>query len=379
MRKILFRSTILIIVIISCFFITGAEVPEKSKVKAYILMEPETGTIIEEFNSHEKVNVGYLVKLMSILLIAEDIDNGKYSLNDMFTVSENVNGTKGAVIWLEQGDKISVEELLKAVIIGNANDALMVLIENSSENTDRFIMDMNAKAFDLGIRNTFFSTPYGYSTENAFASAHDIALICSELIKYDFLMPLFSSWREFIRDGKVELVNENSLARSYSDHVGFKACHSDESLYCVAEGARKDDGRSFISIVLGAEDSDTAFNVSKKMIKKAFSEYRIISTMFPEEMLMPVKVRGGRTNAVEITIRQEANVVVPKSLSELRSKVVLPNYLTAPLRSEQPIGTIAFYNDKKLVFETEIITKTEVKVLDFIYVFERLLSKLIEK
>ena len=168
MRKILFRSTILIIVIISCFFITGAEVPEKSKVKAYILMEPETGTIIEEFNSHEKVNVGYLVKLMSILLIAEDIDNGKYSLNDMFTVSENVNGTKGAVIWLEQGDKISVEELLKAVIIGNANDALMVLIENSSENTDRFIMDMNAKAFDLGIRNTFFSTPYGYSTENAF-------------------------------------------------------------------------------------------------------------------------------------------------------------------------------------------------------------------
>lgn len=379
MRNYLFRALALLISGLICAAALSAEIPEREKIRAYILIEPETGTIIDEYNGDVKFGVGYLVKLMSILIIAEDINSGKYTLNDELIASESVRGTKGAVIWLEPGDISTVEELLKAVIIGNANDALTVLIERSAENIDTFIMNMNAKAFDLGIRNTYFTDPYGYSTDNTLATAHDIALICSELFKFDFLKPIFSTWREFIRSGKTELVNENSLSRTFSEHIGFKACHSDKSLFCIAEGAEKSDGRRFVSVVLGADNEDIAAQTAKKLIKGGFKDYTITSTMFPEEMLMPVKVKGGRENAVEICVKESTSIVVPRDCHEVYSKVIFPNYLTAPVRSEQPVGIVAFYNEKRLVFETEIITKTEVKCLDFPYIIKHLLSKLIEK
>ena len=159
---------------------------------AYILIEAETKSVIEEHYSDLKLNSGYLTKLMSILLISESIAEGEMTLSDELTASESVRNTKGSVIWLECGDKITVEELLKSVIIGNANDALTVLAEKVSGNVGSFVMDMNAKAFDLGMRSTQYISPYGYYNENEYTSAHDVALVCAELTKYDFLTPYFS-------------------------------------------------------------------------------------------------------------------------------------------------------------------------------------------
>ncbi|MDE7225359.1 MAG: serine hydrolase, partial [Ruminococcus sp.] len=197
-----------ICIIIAVILTAGLIFPENihaediSGTSAYVLMEASTGMVLEEENSSKHLNIGYLSKLMTILLIAEDIETGKYLLSTELTASESVKDTKGSVIWLETGDRMTVDELLKAVIVGNANDAVTVLAEKSERNIENFTMRMNSEAFDLGLRDTAFLSPYGYYDEREYSTAHDVAVICSELTEYDFLKPYFKIWRDFIKEGK---------------------------------------------------------------------------------------------------------------------------------------------------------------------------------
>lgn len=373
MKKII--AAIMSFVVLSTF-IKPISADCEGSSKAYILMEASTQMVLDSENSDIPLNVGYLSKLMTILLIAEDIETGKYLMSTELTASSSVTGTKGAVIWLEAGDKMTVEELLKAVIIGNANDAVTVLAEKSEQSVESFVMRMNTEAFDLGLRNTAFYSPYGYFDEREHTTAHDMAVICSQLVKYDFLRPFFKMWRDFVKSGQTELVSENKLANSYERHVGFKVCHSEETGYNIAEAGMDEAGTCFISVVLGAENEDEMYKKARSLIRSGFTDYKVTATMFPDEMLMPVKVRGGCDNAVEIRIRGQSRLVVPKAVKELSTAVVLPEYLTAPIKSGQKIGTAVFYSDKNCVCEIDIITVKNVEKLSFPYVLKKTLSNI---
>lgn len=373
-----------ICIIIAVILTAGLVFPENihaedtSAASAYVLMEASTGTVLEEENSSKQLNIGYLSKLMTILLIAEDIETGKYLLSTELTASDSVTDTKGSVIWLETGDKMTVDELLKAVIVGNANDAVTVLAEKSERSIENFTMRMNSEAFDLDLRDTAFLSPYGYYDEREYSTAHDVAVICSELAEYDFLKPYFKIWRDFIKEGQTELVNENTLARTYENHRGFKASHSEESGFCIAEAGENESGICYIAVVLDAPDSDTSFSEARQLIKKGFNNYKVTATMFPDEMLMPVKVRSGRETAVEISLRRQSRLVIPKNVSELSTAVVIPEYLNAPVKQGQVIGTAAFYSEKNQVCEIDIIAENDVEKLDFLYVFKEMLLNLLK-
>lgn len=343
----------------------------------YVLIETSTQTVIESRNPDLKVNAGYMSKLMSVLVIAQSIETGKFHLTDELTASGTVTGTKGSVIWLQQGDKLTVDELLKGVIIGNANDALTVLAEKSHRTVEEFVSQMNSVAFDLGLRNSAFTNPYGYYSENDYTTAHDIAVISAELTRYDFLTPYFQIWREFIKLGKTELVSENTLTRTFDGHIGFKACHSENAGYCISEGALREDC-SYIAVVLKAPDENTSFSTAKKLINKGFREFKVTVPAFLDELLIPMKVKSGQENAVEIMLESQNSVVVPKASSEITNKIVIPDYITAPVRKGQKIGTMAFYNGETLVFETDIITKNEVKKSDLSFTVKKSLSNLLK-
>ena len=370
---------LLVLFILISFIFISADVTEFSEPEAYVLIEADTGTVINAKNEKTRMNAGYLSKLMSILVIAMYIDNGQLSISEELTASERVNGTKGSVIWLQSGDKLSVDELLKAVIIGNANDALTVLAEAVSGNIETFVMDMNAEAFELGLRDSYFVSPYGYADEREYTTAYDIALVCSELSKYDFLQPYFKTWRDFVKNQQVELVSENTLTRSYEPHIGFKACHSEDTGFFLAEGGRNSSGNTFVAVVFGAENEDVSFKKGKELLKEAFSKYRVVSTEFPEEMLVPIKVKNGVEPAVEIGIKRQGSAAVPKENKTIRAKVVIPEYITAPVREGQPVGAVAFYNGDTIVFETDIVTKSAVHKLSWNYVLKQTLLKMIEK
>ena len=348
------------------------------QAKAYILAEASTGTVLAGENIDTELNCGYLSKLMSLLLIAEDIGTGKFLLSTELTASQSVSGTQGAVIWLEPGDRLTVEELLKAVIIGNANDAMTVLAEASEQSVEAFVSRMNSEAFDMGLRGTAFCSPYGYYDEREHSTARDIAEICRRLAEYETLRPYFGTWRDFVREGKTELVSENTLSRTYDRHIGFKACHSDAAGYCAAEGGVNGSGTCYIAVVLGAPDAEASLGAAKKLVNRGFSEYKVTATMFPDEMMKPMKVQGGTEQAVGIELRGQSNIVVPKGVSELATATVLPDHLTAPVKKGQKIGTAGFYSGKELVCETPIVAAEDVDELSFAFVLRKTLLKLLK-
>lgn len=381
MNNILKKITaVLLSLLISMLFIsadTNEDVQEK--YSAHILIEARTGAVLDEYNSDLQLNVGYMTKLMALLLIAEDIENGKYTTSTVITASQAVAGTDGAVVWIEPNENITVDELLKAVIVGNANDAMTVLAEYSEQSVDNFVMRMNSEAFDLGLYSTAFYSPYGYYDEREHTTAHDLAIVCAKLSAYDALEPYFQIWRDFVRNGKAELVNENTLSRTYEPHIGFKASHSEKSGYCIAEGGRNTEGTTYISVVLGAENDDILLKKAKELINRGFSGFHMTATMFPDEMLMPVKVKNGVEVAVEIQITNQSNLVVPKNVTELNTIVMIPDFLTAPVKKGQAIGVAGFYSGDTLVCETDIITKDNVDALSFAYSFRKILSNIIKK
>ncbi|NLT09248.1 MAG: D-alanyl-D-alanine carboxypeptidase [Ruminococcus sp.] len=343
----------------------------------YVLMEPETRTVLEEKDCHKRCNAGYLSKLMALLLIAEDIDSGRLSLTEELTASETVYGTKGAVVWLSPGDNMTVDELIKSAAVGNANDAITVLAEHSAGSIEEFTARMNAAAFDLGLRDTAFFSPYGYYDEREHTTAYDMAVICSELLEHETVMPYFSIWRDHVKSGQTELVNENTLSRTYDLHCGFKACHSDEAGYCIAECGKNDKGEKYIAVVLGSPDQDTSFHTAKTLIRSGFSGYRMTASAFPEDALRPVSVRNGEAAAVELGLAENSDLVVPKGESRLRIVTVLPEYLEAPLSAGQLVGKAAFFNGKELVFETDVIVKNDVNKLTFRFILEKIMYKTI--
>lgn len=369
----------LIAAIMVTFYLPFPQANAEESGYAYILIEAGTGTVLEEHNSDVHMNAGYLSKLMSLLLIAEDIETGKFSFDDELTAPQSVYGTKGSVIWLEPGDKLTVDELLKGAVIGNANDAVTVLAERSEGSLEAFTERMNSRAFDLGLRNTAFYSPHGYYDEREYTTAHDIAVICSELAKFDFMQPYFKTWRDFIKEGQTELVNENTLARTYEQHAGFKAAHSEQSGYCIAERGESEDGTSYIAVVLGAADEDTSFSTAKQLVKKGFSDYRVTVPGFLDELLRPVRVKDGVDSAVEVGLRSQSTIVIPRGVSELSNVIVMPEYVSAPVEKGQKIGTAAFYNGDTLVYETDIITQSNVEKLSYGYIFKKMLLNLIEK
>ena len=380
MKNILKKITaVFTSLLISALFISADGAEDVQDYSAHILIEARTGAVLDEYNADLRLNVGYMTKLMALLLIAEDIEDGKYTPDTVMTASQAVAGTDGAVVWIEPAENITVDELLKAVIIGNANDAMTVLAEHSEQSVENFVMRMNSEAFDLGLRNTAFYSPYGYYDEREYTTAHDLAIICAKLSEYDVLEQYFRTWRDFIRNGKAELVSENTLSRTYENHTGFKASHSEKSGYCIAEGGKNSEGTTYISVVLGAENDDISMKKAKELINRGFSGYHVTATMFPDEMLMPIKVKNGVEFAVEICLEKQSNLVVPKSVNELNTIVVLPDYLIAPLKKGQVIGEAGFYSGDTLVCETDIIVKNNVESISFGYSLQKILSDIIKK
>ena len=373
--KKLFSIIICLIFGLNVFAIPAKAEEGEPVASAYVLMECSTGRVLSEYNSQSKQPVGHLAKLMTALIAGERIESGKWQLDTELTASDCVSGTKGAVIWLLPGDTMTVEELLKGLIIGNANDAAAVLAENISGSREDFVMDMNARAFDLGMRDTRFTSPEGYDDETSYSTAIDIGYLCRALSEIECLVPYFITWRDFLRDGATELVNENTFARTYDGMIGWKASHSEDSGWCIAAGAEKDDMKC-AAVVLGSPDEDSRFDLARKLLKDGFSKYTITIPGFSSEFMKPVAVRGGISENVDIEAKSLYGLVVPKSDTSLTSVMVLPLYVHAPVEKGRKIGSIAFYNGDLMMLETDLVAKEDVEAMTIRMAVEKLLVKL---
>ena len=341
---------------------------------AFILIEANTGSILQEEYADERRSIGSLAKLMTAYLTAQAIQNQECSLDTVMTAGESVSGMSGAVIWLKPGDSITVRELLLALIVGNANDAAAVLADRLSGSAEQFVMDMNAAAFDLGMKSTRFTTPQGFDDEQAYSTAYDIALLCRAALQCPELQECLSTWRTFILNNTVELVNENTLSRTLKSCQGLKASHSPESGYCLTAAAESD-GMNCIAVVLNAQNEDTRFTLAKKLLNQGFANYQITIPGFSEEFLQPLKIRKGTESAVLLELSSLPAFAVPTG-SQLQTVTVLPEFVQAPVQYHQKVGTVYFYQGKTLLCECSLLASEAVPEITFSSAWKKVLHYL---
>ncbi len=307
------------------------------KLKAGLLMEAETGTVLYSNAETEHLPIASVTKIMSTLLVAEAIDSGKISLADTVTVSNYAASMGGSQVYLEPGEQMSVDELLKCLIVVSANDAAVALAEHIYGSAESFIEAMNSRAAELGMTNTHFVNTTGLD-DGGYSCALDVAVMTRELLKHELIFDYTTIWMDSVRGGAFGLSNTNKLVRFYKGANGMKTGFTTEAMYCVSATAERD-GMQLISVVLGSPTSDDRFAAAKKMLDFGFANFAL-KTLEPVE-LAPVPVGGGIKE--QVAVSYECPVLLcEKGKGEPAVKFTLPEKVTAPVSAGDRLGEAVF-------------------------------------
>ncbi|MCD7800954.1 MAG: D-alanyl-D-alanine carboxypeptidase [Ruminococcus sp.] len=342
-----------------------------------ILMETSSKQVLEESNSNVRLQVGTLNKVMVALLIAERVSNGDITLDTELTTSNNAQGKEGATVWLLQGERMSVKDLLKATLIGNANDSTIVLAEYLGDTEEECISIMNDKAKTLGMDNTHFSNVCGYNDTSQYSTAYDMGILGCEILQYTFLHEIMSTYMDYLRDGETELVNENYLTRTYEGLTGIKASHLGDSNYCIIASAEKNN-TSYLTVVLNCSDKDSLFKIAKKLLNKGFNSYVTAEPSFSSELMKPLKVKGGTDFAVLVEPKELKSITVAKGSNDIENVMFIPEYVVAPIKKNQRLGEVCFYIDDTMIYKTDLIACNDVEKMDFIKAFKKIFYSILK-
>ena len=347
------------------------------KVKSSILMCSNTRDILLEDNAYEHLSPASVTKIMSILLFLEAIDSGKISLDDMVPASENAVSKGGSQIWLEVGEQMSVNDLLKAVIISSANDACTLLGEYVAGSDSGFVDMMNSKVKELGLTNSHFENCTGLDddTTDHYSCAYDLAIIACEVMKYDFVKEYSTVWLDSLRGGKTELNNTNKLVNKYSGITGLKTGTTSNAGFCLCATASRD-GLNLVSVVLGADTSDDRFDKSCELLDYGFANYKIEKFSFDENKINNVKVKNGVIKEIKPIIDNTNEIIVPKSSSDFEYTYKISKEVKAPVKSGDKLGEIIVKCDNKAISTVNLVAKDNISKIDFKYIFVYLLKNI---
>ena len=333
------------------------------KAKSVVLMEPNTGKVLYESNSDEKLPPASITKIMSLLLVMEAIDRGDISLETVVTASEHACSMGGSQIWLEPGETMTVNDLLKAAVIASANDACVALGETVAGSEEGFVALMNERANELGMTNTHFVNCTGLDAEEHLTTAYDVALMSSALIKHDLIKDYSTVWMDTLRDGKSELVNTNKLVRFYEGTTGLKTGTTSTAKYCLSATAERN-GLELVAVVMAGESSNDRFGGAKKLLDYGFANYNYSSIDAGLEEKPKIQVLKGTQKTVEALPQGTLNVLLPKTASgNIERKTVLSDSVTAPVKKGDILGTVTVTLNGEQLGEIALVAKEDVKRL----------------
>ncbi|MCM1285592.1 MAG: D-alanyl-D-alanine carboxypeptidase [Acetobacter sp.] len=375
MKKFLAFILSLSMVIVVPAQIVYAKDNKKSEptAKSSVLMCLETGDVIKENNSHERLSPASVTKIMSILLIIESIDSGKIKLDDMVSASENAVSKGGSQIWLEVGEKMSVNDLLKAVIIASANDACTLLGEYIAGSDSAFVDMMNKKCRELGLKDTNFENCTGLDDEvtNHYSSAYDLAVIAREVMKHDLVTEYSTVWLDSLRNGETELNNTNKLVNTYSGITGLKTGTTSNAGFCLCATAKRDN-MGLVSVVLGADNSEDRFSLSSQLLDYGFANYKLEKLNVDKKKIKSVKVKNGVIKSIKPAVSNQEYVLMEKSSSEVTCKYNAKKELHAPVKKGDKIGEIVYYSDSKKIASISLNADCDIKKTSFSYILKQL-------
>lgn len=341
--------------------------------KSAILMEASTGRVLYEKNADEALPPASVTKVMTLLLIMEEIDSGRLKYTDTVTASANAASMGGSQIFLKEGETMTVEDLLKSVIIASANDAAVALAEHIAGSEAAFVDRMNKRARELEMTSTNFENTNGLddTTSNHVTSAHDIAIMSRELIKHRKILDYSSIWMDTIRNGEFGLTNTNRLVRFYKGATGLKTGSTSKAKFCISATACRD-GMDLICVIMAADTRDIRNEEAKRLLDWGFANYELFETS--AEKLGSIRVTGGTERFADIERGAFSCVVKKGDATKVKSFPELPESVAAPIKKGDTIGKYTFKIDGQTIGQIDVVSAVTVQKISFWELFGRILK-----
>ena len=352
---------------------TADNLPFQVNADSALLMDTATGTILYAKNADQALPPASVTKIMTLLLFMEEIEAGNISLEDEVTVSEYAASMGGSQVFLEPGECMKAEELLKCVIIASANDAAVTLAEKIAGSEEAFVSRMNERAAELGMTNTHFENATGLDddTTKHLTSAYDIALMSRELLKHPKITQYSTIWMDTIRDGAFGLTNTNRLIRFYNGATGLKTGSTSRAGFCMSATAMRE-GLHLIAVIMGSDTRDTRNEAAKQLLDYGFANYSLYDN--PGGEAGKTSVIGGVKNSCAGTYPSYTRLMPKGKNKSIQTEILMDERIPAPVQTGDRIGTVRYLSDGDVLHEEAIVASENVEKITFGGLFLRMLG-----
>lgn len=340
------------------------------------LCEASTGKVLYAENEYAKASPASVTKIMTLLLVCEALEEERIKLTDMVTVSAKAASMGGSQVFLEEGERISVEELIKSTVIASGNDAAVALAELCAGSEASFVKQMNSKAVELGLKNTHFENTTGLddTTTNHYSCAADIAKMSRELINHQIILKYASIWQDTIRDGEFTLTNTNRLVRYYEGCNGLKTGSTDKAGYCISATAKREN-MQLVAVIMGANTRDERNAAAKALLDYGFANYALYD--IGEKYVETIPITGGVNDKVALYSTRFSIVVSKSHINKIKLIYDIPESVSAPISKGEEIGKITYMIDDEQIGESKIYAETNVEKISFGEIFIRIIKRII--
>lgn len=356
------------------FCAPAAALPDMGELTAKSAALCDTnGNILYAKNADEGLQPASVTKIMTMLLVMEAVDSGQAAWTDMVTGSAYAASMGGTQIWLKEGEQLSLDEMMKAIAVGSANDCAVAVAEHLAGTESAFVERMNTRAAELGCTGTQFINANGLDAGEGktITTAHDLALISCELLRHPDILNYTTIWMDTIRNGAFTLANTNKMLRKYDGLIGLKTGYISEAGFCISAAAERS-GMQMIAIVMGAPTKDDRMDDATKLLNYGFANFAPYTPDLTE-VLTPLPVKMGLQDTVALTAGGMETVIVEKErVGGLTMEAELPEALEAPVEAGAQVGAVTVRDGEEIVCTIPITTAESVGKLGFTDIFERL-------
>lgn len=344
-----------------------------------LLMEVSTGKIIYEKGMDEEVSIASLTKMMGLILIFEKIENGDIKYTDKVTASQNAADMGGSQIWLSAGEQLTVEEMLKGIIMASANDGIVAMAEHIGGTEAKFVEMMNNKAKELGLKHTNFVNPTGLDEEGHYSSAYDVAQIALELMKHDDVFKFTTIYEDYLRENtenKYWLVNTNKLIRTYSGADGLKTGMTDNAGYCMAVTAKRD-GMRLLAVVLGENQGKVRNTETANLLDYGFNQYEVTTIKKDGEKVGEITLDKANPNKIDVILNEDVTILRKKgdTVKEYKSEVKLNN-VKLPVKKGEVIGKLLVKDNNEIIKEIELTSNQDMVKKTFFEIYLNIIKSI---
>lgn len=341
-----------------------------------ILISQDTGEVLYEHNAHEKLRPASVTKVMTILLIMEEIDSGRLSYSDKISCSEKASSMGGSQIWLDTKEELTVDEMLKAICVVSANDCTVAMAEHIAGSEEMFVNRMNERAKELGMNDTTFKNCHGIDEDGHETSSYDIALMSRELLRnHPSITKYTTIWMDSLRDGKSELVNTNKLIRNYQGATGLKTGSTSLALFNLSASATRDD-LSLIAVIMRAPSTKERFSCARKLLDYGFSTFKYKKFAEKDVEVMNVPINKGVVSEASVKYADTSGKIMnKKSEGNVEQEIIINDNVSAPIEAGQVLGKVEFRVEGEAVASVDLVAENDVAKLNIFTMGKRILKK----